>query len=54
MKRTQIYFTEEEHQYLKKKAYEQAISMAETIRRMIEKDMKEDNNEKSSLENCRP
>jgi hypothetical protein len=54
MRRTQIYFTEEEHQYLKKKAYEQAISMAEIIRQIVERDMKEDNNEKSSMENCRP
>lgn len=41
MRRTQIYFTEEEYKFLKKKAYEQNISMAEIIRRMVEKFIKE-------------
>jgi hypothetical protein len=44
MKRTQIYFTEEEHKFLKKKAYEQDISMAEVIRFMVEKFIKEEKN----------
>jgi len=42
MKRTQIYFTEEEHRFLKKKAYEQNVSMAEVIRQMVEKSIKEE------------
>ena len=42
MKRTQIYFTEEEHKFLKRKAYEQDISMAEVIRQMAEECMKKE------------
>ena len=36
MERTQIYFTEKEHKFLKKKAYENDTSMSEVIRKIID------------------
>ena len=42
MNRTQIYFTEEEHKYLKRIAYEKDISMAEVIRQLVDKAMKKE------------
>jgi hypothetical protein len=47
MKRTQIYFTEEEHKFLKKEAYENDISMAEVIRLFIDEQIKKKNDKKS-------
>lgn len=46
MNRTQIYFTEDEHRFLKKKAYENDVSMAEIIRRIIDEYMQKEEREK--------
>jgi hypothetical protein len=45
MNRTQIYFTEEEHKFLKREAYEKDISMAEVIRAMVDEAMKKEKEE---------
>lgn len=45
MKRTQIYFTEEEHNFLKKEAYEKDVSMSEIIRSIIDEQIKKGKNE---------
>jgi len=48
-----VYITEEQHEYLRKVAYDERISMSEVIRRLLEEMMDKDKEDVGGLQSNR-